>query len=71
MGAKFLQTLAQYLLIPVLQKLGNYVVEYIKQLIEERKRKKEDAKAIEQARTYEATKPSDNNDAAREFSKLP
>jgi len=65
MWAKLFQSLAKYLLIPLIQELGLSIVKYVREWLESRKK---DEQAKQDAEEYREAKPGSDSD---EFRNLP
>lgn len=65
MWAKLLQSIAKYLLIPLVQELGLSLVKYVREWFEKRKK---DEQAKEDGEAYREAKPGSDSD---EFRNLP
>lgn len=68
MWAKLGQSVAKYLLIPLIQELGSKIILIFKNWLAERERKKQDELAKKKGEEYQNAKPGTDSD---EFGNLP
>jgi hypothetical protein len=68
MWAKLGQSVAKYLLIPLIQQLGSKIIKSIQHWMAERERKKQDELAKIKGEEYQNAKPGTDSD---EFGNLP